>query len=51
MPQMMLTPMVERAAYTQAVNDAWALVAVLTFAALLSVPFARRKKAVRIPAN
>ena len=49
--QMMLTPMVERAAYTQAVNDAWALVAVLTFAALLSVPFARRKKAARIPAN
>jgi DHA2 family multidrug resistance protein len=49
--QMMLTPMVERAAYTQAVNDAWALVAVLTLAVLLSVPFARRKKAARHPAN
>ena len=44
MTQMILTPMVERAAYTQAVNDAWALVAILTLAALLSVPFARRRK-------
>jgi len=49
--QMILTPMVERAAYTQAVNDAWALVAVLTLAALLSVPFARRKKESRIPSS
>jgi DHA2 family multidrug resistance protein len=49
MTQMILTPMVERAAYTQAVNDAWALVAVLTLAALLSVPFARRRKEARSP--
>ena len=39
-----LTPMVERAAYTQAVNDAWAVVAILTLAALISVPFARPRK-------
>ena len=49
--QDILTPMVERAAYTQAVNDAWAVVAVLTLAVLLSVPFARRKKVVRSPAR
>ena len=49
--QDILGPMVERAAYTQAVNDAWALVAVLTFVAILCVPFARRKKDARIPAN
>ena len=49
MTQMILAPMVERAAYTQAENDAWALVAVLTFAALLSVPFARRRKEARSP--
>jgi MFS transporter, DHA2 family, multidrug resistance protein len=44
--QAILKPMVERAAYTQAVNDAWALVAILTLAALVGVPFARavRKK-------
>ncbi len=48
--QDILSPMVERAAYTQAVNDAWALVAILTLAALFSVPFARRKKEARIPA-
>jgi MFS transporter, DHA2 family, multidrug resistance protein len=39
----MLRPMIERAALTQAVNEAWALVAVLTVAALLCVPFARRR--------
>ncbi len=39
-----LKPMVERAAYTQAVNDAWAVVAILTLAALISVPFARPRK-------
>jgi DHA2 family multidrug resistance protein len=38
----MLRPMIERAATTQAINEAWALVAVLTVAALLCVPFCRR---------
>ena len=39
-----LKPMVERAAYTEAVNDAWAVVAILTLTALISVPFARPKR-------
>jgi hypothetical protein len=29
-------------AFVDAINDAWALVAVLTFAALIFLPFARR---------
>ena len=37
-----LEPMVEAAALTQAIDDAWALCAILTVAALLCVPFARR---------
>ncbi|MGC8535980.1 MAG: DHA2 family efflux MFS transporter permease subunit [Rhizomicrobium sp.] len=36
-----LKPMIERAAYTQSVNDAWALVAILTLTALISIPFAQ----------
>ena len=37
----MLRPMIERAATTQAINEAWALVALLTVAALLCVPFCK----------
>jgi DHA2 family multidrug resistance protein len=40
--QAMLHPLVEAAALTQAINDAWAMVAALTVAALISVPFARK---------
>ncbi len=36
-----LQSMVKHASFVQAMNDAWLLVAALTFAALLSVPFAR----------
>jgi DHA2 family multidrug resistance protein len=39
--QALLRPMIERAALTQAINEAWALIALLTVAALLCVPFAR----------
>lgn len=42
--QSLLEPMVNRAAFVQAMNDAWAVVAILTLLALLSVPFARRHK-------
>lgn len=38
----LLAPMIEKAALTAAINDAWAMIAVLTVAALLCVPFARR---------
>ncbi len=37
-----LDPLVKKLALVEAINDAWALVAVLTLAALLSLPFARR---------
>jgi MFS transporter, DHA2 family, multidrug resistance protein len=43
----MLQPFVEKAALVQAINEAWALVAVLTFAALLCVPFANDAPAMR----
>ena len=39
--QAMLRPMIERAALTQAINEAWAMVAMLTVAALICVPFAK----------
>jgi DHA2 family multidrug resistance protein len=39
--QAMIQPLVEKGALVQATNEAWGLVAVLTFAALLCVPFAR----------
>jgi len=39
--QAMLRPMIERAALTQAINEAWAMIAMLTVAALLCVPFVR----------
>jgi len=37
----MLRPMIERAALTQAIDEAWAMIAVLTVLALLCLPFAR----------
>jgi DHA2 family multidrug resistance protein len=40
----MLRPMIERAALTQAIDEAWALIAVLTVAALLCLPFARGER-------
>jgi DHA2 family multidrug resistance protein len=42
----MLEPMIRKLALTQSINEAWALVAVLTFAALVAVPFARPAAAV-----
>ena len=43
-PQMqaMLEAIVGKAALTQAINEAWMMIAILTFLALLAVPFARR---------
>jgi len=37
----MMQPYVEKAALVQAINEAWAMVAILTVAALLCVPFAK----------
>jgi MFS transporter, DHA2 family, multidrug resistance protein len=39
--QRLLEPMLENAAFTAAINDAWLVTAALTVAALLCVPFAR----------
>jgi MFS transporter, DHA2 family, multidrug resistance protein len=39
--QAMLAPLLEKAALTAAINDAWLMIAVLTVAALICVPFAR----------
>ena len=36
-----LSPLVERLSFVDAVNDAWALVSLLTFAALICIPVAR----------
>jgi len=33
---------VEKAAMTQSINDAWALIAIITVGALLCIPFAKR---------
>ena len=38
----MLDPIVQNAAAAQAINEAWAMIAVLTLCALLLVPFARK---------
>jgi DHA2 family multidrug resistance protein len=43
--QAILRPMIERASLTQAINEAWAMVALLTVAALVCVPFARGTRA------
>ena len=37
----MVQSLVEKAALVQAINEAWIMIAVLTFAALLCVPFAK----------
>jgi DHA2 family multidrug resistance protein len=42
--QALLEPLVGKAALTQSINEAWLMIAVLTVAALLSIPFARRSK-------
>ncbi len=39
--QALLAPLLEKAALTAAINDAWLMIAVLTVAALFCVPFAR----------
>lgn len=38
----MVKPMVEKLATVEAINDAWAMLAILTFVALAAVPLARR---------
>ena len=40
----MLQPLVEKAALVQAINESWAMIAVLTILAFFCVPFARRSK-------
>jgi DHA2 family multidrug resistance protein len=39
--QAILAPLIDKVAFAEAINDAWALVALLTLAVLLTVPFAR----------
>jgi len=39
--QALLTPMIEKASLTLAINDAWAIIAILTVTVLICVPFAR----------
>lgn len=41
-----LEPMVKKLALVQSINEAWGVVALLTFAALLAVPFAKSRVAV-----
>ena len=41
----MLAPMVEKAALTWAIDEAWGLIALLTLAALVCVAFVRRPAA------
>jgi DHA2 family multidrug resistance protein len=40
--QAMLPPLIDRVAFAQAINEAWALIALATLAALVVVPLARR---------
>ena len=40
--QAMIQPLIEKAAMVQAINEAWAMVAILTVLALICVPFAKR---------
>ncbi len=42
----LLAPLVEKLALVQAINEAWAMIAVLTLAALCTVPFAGPRAAV-----
>jgi MFS transporter, DHA2 family, multidrug resistance protein len=44
--QRQLEPLLENAAFTAAINDAWLVIAALTFFALLCVPFARANRKV-----
>jgi len=37
--QMLLKPLIEKAALTVAINDAWAVIAILTAIALVALPF------------
>ena len=37
----MLAPLIDKVAFVEAINDAWALIALLTLAALAAVPLAR----------
>jgi MFS transporter, DHA2 family, multidrug resistance protein len=39
--QILLTPMIEKASLTLAINNAWAIIAILTVTVLVCVPFAR----------
>ncbi|MCZ8108581.1 MAG: DHA2 family efflux MFS transporter permease subunit [Burkholderiales bacterium] len=41
----LLRPLIEKAALVQSINEAWALIAILTLAALAFVPFARKAEA------
>jgi DHA2 family multidrug resistance protein len=43
--QSLIAPLLEKAGLTAAINDAWLMIAALTVAALLCVPFARRGQA------
>ena len=36
---MLLKPLIEKAALTVAINDAWAVIAILTAMALIALPF------------
>ena len=40
--QAILKPMIEKASLTLAINDAWAMIAILTLTVLICVPFTRR---------
>ena len=40
----LLTPMVSKLALVQAINDAWAMIAIFIFAALLAAPWLRRPR-------
>jgi len=39
--QALLAPLIDKVAFAEAINDAWALVALMTLAALVAVPLAR----------
>jgi DHA2 family multidrug resistance protein len=39
--QALVTPLIDKVAFVEAINDAWALVAVMTLAVIVAVPFAR----------
>ena len=41
---LLLKPLVEKAALTLAINDAWLMIAVLTVIVLICIPFAKRTK-------